>query len=146
MASSSILPAAHSRAHHAFALAPDEADLETSRLIAQIALDDIVAINGSRKGKGRADAPLSDEETAFRFQFDYWENLLRIIDNRRIAESISTAMAADRPYLNALSIIEQAARDDHQAAQALASGGELPRPSQAQRSLEDPAFYVPFEP
>lgn len=130
---------------HAHPFDSYDLDIETSRLIAQLTLDDIAEISGTRKGKARADVPLSDEEIAFQIQGEFWESALRTIGDRRMAESISNAIEADDAYLNATSIVEQAAQDDRQGALALSSGRELPQPSHVQRLLEDANLSVLLE-
>lgn len=127
-------------------LDPYDLDMQTSKLIAELTLRDISEIGQSRKGKARADAPPSDEEVAFRMQCEYWENIIRDINDHLMARSLNEAIEADRPILNALSIMEQAAEDDRRAALALSGGGELPPPSEAQRLVEDPAFSQLTEP
>ncbi|RDB18236.1 hypothetical protein Hypma_000624 [Hypsizygus marmoreus] len=143
MASSSIFPSTEALTRP---FEPIDVDFETSKLIAQLTLDDIAQITGARKGKARADAPLSDEEIAFRIQCEYLESAVRTIDDHRIAKSFNEAIETDHSYLNAISILEQAAADDHQAALALSNGGVLPQPSNAQRLLEDPTFATLLEP
>jgi hypothetical protein len=120
-------------------------DLETSKLIAQLTLDDIDEVGGRRKGKARVDAPASDEEIAFRDQREYWEGVIRTIDDHILAQSINNAIASDRPYINVLAAMEQAATDDRAAALALSRGEALPTPSRAQRSMETKEFFEPLK-
>lgn len=117
-------------------------DLETSLLIAQLTLDDISSIHESRKGKKRADAPLSDEEYALLLQSQILEDNLRVLQDHRIAKSFDRALASDASSLHIMSILEQAAVDDHQAALALSNGGALPEISRSQRSLEDRTLFA----
>ncbi|KAF8063958.1 hypothetical protein FPV67DRAFT_1628838 [Lyophyllum atratum] len=125
---------------------PHDLDVQTSMLIAQLTLQDISEISRSRKGKARADAPLSDEEVAIRMQREYGEDIVRYANDRLMARSLHDAIEVDRPILNALSIVERAAEDDHRAAVALSNGEALPPPSNAQRLVEDPAFFQLSEP
>jgi hypothetical protein len=117
--------------------------LETTLFIVQLAINDIAEITDGRKGKKRADAPLSDEEYAFQLQREVMESSLRLIDDYRVAKSLDVALETDRPYLTAIVISEQAAVDDHQAALALSRGEPLPRPSRSQRQVERADFTIP---
>ena len=122
----------------------DVEDLDTSRLIPQLALDDITHVYLSRKGKAREDAPLTDEELAFRMQCGY-KGIMRALEDREVAEGLATAMEADHPCLHVLAVVEQAALDDRLAALALSENGPLPSVSEAQRMMEDPIFFAPLE-
>lgn len=137
MASSSTM-----RSTPAFSQTADlfELDLPTTELIAELTLRDIAEISYSRKGKARADAPLSDEEIAFQMQRHDLESVIREMNDYRMAKSLNDAIGTDHRFLNALSIVEQAAADDRQAAHALSTGGDLPPASNAQRLLDDPNF------
>ncbi|KAG6855483.1 hypothetical protein H0H87_002210 [Tephrocybe sp. NHM501043] len=119
---------------------PDALDAATSKLIAELLLEDISDISRRRKGKGRADAPLSDEELAFRMQRDIWEDTVRTVSDHAMAKSLNAAIDTDNRLLRAVSIFEQAAGDDRRAAQALSNGEPLPPLSKAQRLVEDPTF------
>ena len=123
----------------------DAEDLETSRLIAQLTLDDITRIDLSRKGKAREDASLTDEELAFLMQRGYWEGIMRALEDRQIAEGLAAAMEVDRSCLRVLAVVEQAAQDDRCAALALSENRPLPSVSEAQRMMEDPIFFAPLE-
>ena len=124
----------------------DDLDAVTSKLIAELLLQDIAEIGVRRKGKARFDAPLSDEELAFSIQRELWENTVRTITDYAMAKSLNDAIDTDHRYLRTLSIAEQAAEDDREAALALSSGGQLPPQSDAQRLVEDPSFYDFSEP
>ncbi|KAF5378618.1 hypothetical protein D9615_007185 [Tricholomella constricta] len=142
MASSSTLRSTRQPPNHILHSHNIQHDLDfaTSKLIAELTLHDIAEISSSRKGKARADAPLSDEEIAFRMQRESWENAMREMADHTMARSLNDAIESDHLFLNALSIAEQAAEDDRRAALALSDGQELPPPSNAQRLLEDPTF------
>lgn len=118
-------------------------DAESSLLIARLSLTDIDEIDASRKGKGRADAPLSDEEIAMQAQEEYLQAYMRMTEDYRVARSLHDALGSDQDYLEAWSVIDRAERDDHQAALALSRGEPLPPPSAFQRSLEEMAFPTP---
>lgn len=117
-------------------------DLETTLLIAQLARQDLDEVTQSRKGKGRADAPRSDEELAFQFQREQLSDLLAFLEDARLAQSIGSAIETDQNILQTFSIAEQAAADDHRAAELLSNGRTLPNPTAAQKQLEDPNFFV----
>ncbi|KAG6910456.1 hypothetical protein DXG01_010381 [Tephrocybe rancida] len=141
-----VASASMSMALLAPAFEPDELDAATARLIAQLLLQDIADISQTRKGKARADAPLSDEELAFRIQSEIWENAARTASDHAMARSLNTAIDSDYRVLRAASIAEQAAEDDRRAAEALHNGGQLPPLSDAQRLVEDPSFSALADP
>lgn len=118
-------------------------DIETMQLMAELAIGDLKNISDSRKGKGRWDAPLSDEDLAFQLQNIEIEDLLSLLRDSRVAKSINQAIQVDQSFLTALSIMEEAAVDDHHAALALSRGQALPGPSASQMLLEDTAFCFP---
>jgi len=114
---------------------------ETEIIIARLILEDVSDILGRRKGKGRADTPLTDEELAFSIHADSARDLLRCAQDRRIASSIDSALRSDDPYLRAMSVLEMAEADDHLAAVALHNAQPLPPLSEAQRLLD--SFELP---
>jgi hypothetical protein len=117
-------------------------DLETESLITSLVLQDIQEIQNARKGKGRADAPISDDQLALQDQLTTIMSHMTLLDDIRVAQSLNDAICSDAPCLQALSIINQAEIEDHDAALALQRGDPLPPPSASQRSLEDPAVYA----
>lgn len=121
-------------------------DPETSKLIAQLTLQDIDEIDGSRKGKARANAPLSDEQIALRMQREYFQSSIREMNDLAMAKSLHDAIERDHSLLSSLSVMEQAAQDDHNMALALSNGRPLPEKSAAQRLVEDPAFVELAQP
>jgi len=121
-----------------------ELDPETSILIARLTLDDIEEINGSRKGKSRDNAPLTDEEYAFQAQAESLRIFLAFLEDSIFAQSVDEALDSDQHYLNAVRVIERAAEDDRRAAFALSQGQPLPEKSASQRLLENPAFTLPL--
>ena len=118
-------------------------DLDTISLIARLNLDDITEVKDSRKGKQRADVPISDEEYAFHIQGELLEDSLRNIDSYRVAKSLDVALETDYPFLRAIAVVDQAAAEDHEAALALSRGEPLPSQSRAQRLLENVVFSLP---
>lgn len=137
MASTSATSAIH--------IDPLDVDRLTSLLAAQLSLADINDITSSRKGKSRYDAPLTDEELAFRLQNEFLEDAVRELEDYRIARSLEVALETDFPFISAMAVMEQAASEDREAARALSEGRPLPPPSRYQRLLEDPAFLAPSE-
>jgi len=117
-------------------------DLETTLLIAELARQDLDEVTQSRKGKGRADAPRSDEELAFQFQREQLSDWLAFLEDAKLAKSIGSAIETDQNILQAFSIVEQAAVDDHRAAELLSNGRTLPKPTVAQNQVEDPNLFV----
>lgn len=140
MASTSTALATKARAHNHDA--NDDIDVETALLIARLTLEDIESVDGSSKGKGRADAPPSDETLALQLQAEYSSNYCRLIEDYRLAQSLHNALRTDIDFLDVIAIIEQGAHDDHQAAIALSRGLSLPPPSASQRLLEDPLISL----
>lgn len=112
------------------------ADIETEALIATLSLIDIQDVEGSRKGKLREDANLTDEEVAFNIQAENLKTFLATLQDHRFALSIDEALQADTATLSAYSMINQGELDDHLAALALERGHDLPFPTHPQRLLE----------
>ncbi|KAL1726962.1 hypothetical protein EV714DRAFT_218274 [Schizophyllum commune] len=113
-------------------------DRVTARLVAELALEDLAAINGRRKGKAREDVPPTDEDVAMAEQLLIYEAMLQAMDDFRFAESLDDALEADARVLAA----EQAAMDDRRFAEALANGHDLPRRSRAQELAEQGCVEV----
>ncbi|KAG6830922.1 hypothetical protein H0H92_013850 [Tricholoma furcatifolium] len=118
----------------------DDLDSTTSKLIAELLIQDIADIDSRRKGKAKADAPRSDEELAFSLQRELWESTLRTVEDYIMAKSLDDAIASDHRLLRTTLIQEQAAQDDRRAALALNGGNPLPPLSDAQRLVEDANF------
>ena len=121
-------------------------DFETAALIAQLALEDLEGVKSGRKGKGRADSPLTDEEYAHDLQREHYSQLLAIAEDAKFAKSIADALASDGAYIEALTTAELAAADDRQAAEMLSRGERLPPPNAVQSRLEDKTFTMHPEP
>ncbi|KAL1719404.1 hypothetical protein EV715DRAFT_272792 [Schizophyllum commune] len=113
-------------------------DRVTARLVAELALEDLAAINGRRKGKAREDVPPTDEDVAMAEQLLIYEAMLQAMDDFRFAESLDDALEADARVLAA----EQAATDDRRFAEALANGHDLPHRSRAQELAEQGCVEV----
>ena len=113
----------------------------TEELIVTLTLNDIQDFKDSLRGKSREDASLTNEEVALDIQAENLKALLIVLQDQRIALSIDEALHADAAALSALSLANQGELDDHLAALALESGGNLSFPTHAQRFLE--SYQVP---
>lgn len=123
-----------------------EADLETALLIAQLAQQDLEELTSACKGKGRADKPRSDHEIALEIQNEQLNEWRTFLEDAKLARSIGAALQTDQNTLNAFSIMEEAAVEDHRVAEILSQGGDLPEPTPTQKLLEDPALFVETPP
>ncbi|KAF8153879.1 hypothetical protein B0H34DRAFT_661873 [Crassisporium funariophilum] len=121
-------------------------DIETSLLIAKLALDDLAELHGNRKGKARLGAPLSDVELAYQLQAEQYQELLFIAEDARYAKSVGDALTTDAAYLDAHVTAEEAATEDRRAAEMLSRDENLPPPKACQIRLEHPAFVMHPEP
>jgi len=117
-------------------------DAETVSLIAQLALDDLAEILGSRKGKGRADSLPVDEEISYQLQSEQFNEWLSIAEDAKFAKSMDNALVTDAAYLDILVTAEEAAAEDRIAAELLSRGEALPAPKSCQMRLEHPAFTM----
>ncbi|KAG1865174.1 hypothetical protein C8R48DRAFT_797875, partial [Suillus tomentosus] len=111
-------------------------DIEAEALVLALSLLNIEEVEGSRKGKLREDACLTDEEIAFNFQAEYLGASLAELQDRRFALSLDEALENDSAALNVLSRINQGEQDDHLSALALERGDEVPIPTHSQEILE----------
>ncbi|KDR78118.1 hypothetical protein GALMADRAFT_266649 [Galerina marginata CBS 339.88] len=139
-------PRAPSTVHDCGLFIQDGLDIDTAALIAQLALEDLEEVFQGRKGKSRADSPLSDEECAFQVQYEHYKQLLAIAEDAKLARSIGDAVAADAAFLEASITAEAAAEADRRAAEMLSRGEILPAPNATQARLEDPTFIMHPEP
>ncbi|KAG2154107.1 hypothetical protein DEU56DRAFT_438705 [Suillus clintonianus] len=110
--------------------------IEAEALVLALSLLDIEEVEGSRKGKLREDACLTDEEIAFNIQAENLKISLAELQDRRFALSLDEALQTDTAALRALSLINQGERDDHLAALALERGDNSPTPTHSQEALE----------
>ncbi|KAG1734332.1 hypothetical protein EDB19DRAFT_1728124 [Suillus lakei] len=112
-------------------------DIEAEALVLALSLLDIEEVEGSRKGKLREDACLTDEEVAFNIQAENLKVSLAELQDRRFALSLDEALQTDTAALSALSLINQGERDDHLAALALERGDDdVPTPTHSQEVFE----------
>ncbi|KAN0076775.1 hypothetical protein V8E55_010630 [Tylopilus felleus] len=95
-------------------------DTASELLVAELVLNDIAAVQVTRKGKAREDAPRSDEDIAFDLQ----------------AASIDRAIESDTRQLGRLAVLERAQLDDRRAAVAMGDGHDLPRQTLSRRMME----------
>ena len=117
-------------------------DPETALLIAQLQLEDTLEISKGRKGKGREDQTLSDEELAFRLASEEFVSMKQMYEDYNLAKSLNDAIDQDATILEAHRVMEEAAAADRRAAELLSRGQALPEPTEAQRQLEDRTFQV----
>ena len=113
-------------------------DLETESLVASLILQDLEEIQDARKGKSRAEAPITDDQLALQDQLAAVMSHLTVLEDIRVAHSLDDALRLDAGYLEALSIINQAEIEDRNAALALHRGDALPPPTASQRAMENP--------
>jgi hypothetical protein len=113
-------------------------DLETENPVTSLILQDLQEIQDAQKGKGRVDAPITDDQLALQDQLTAVMSHMTLLEDLRLAHSLDDALRFDGHYLEALSIVNQAESEDHDAALALQRGDPLPAPTECQRSLGDP--------
>ncbi|KAF8447309.1 hypothetical protein L210DRAFT_1016085 [Boletus edulis BED1] len=112
------------------------ADTASEILVAEMVLNDIVAVQATRKGKAREDAPLSDADIALDLQAGSMTTLIDVLQDHRFALSIDRAIESDAHELGRLNLVERAERHDHRAAVALGEGLDLPHQTRPQRMME----------
>ena len=112
--------------------------METESLVASLILQDLEEIQDARKGKSRAEAPITDDQLALQDQLAAVMSHLTVLEDIRVAHSLDDALRLDARYLEALSIINQAEIEDRNAALALDRGDALPPLTVSQRAMKDP--------
>jgi len=70
-----------------------------------IVLQDIQEIQNARKGKGRADAPISDDQLALQDQLTTIMSHMTLLDDIRVAQSLNDA-ARSTGFVPKLSVVE----------------------------------------
>lgn len=121
-------------------------DHESALLIAELQLQDALALSEGSKGKARADAPLSDQEIALRLQAEELSGWKQTHQDAAMAKSIDHALGLDSGIIAAYRMIEESAAADRRAAELLQRGSSLPRPNDAQRTVgENSRFYDIFD-
>ena len=113
-----------------------ESDIASELLVAELVLNDIAAVQATRKGKAREDAPRSDEDIAFDVQATSLNAFLGILHDYQFASSIDRAIESDTSQLASLALVDRVEHDDHRAAVALGGGHDLPRQTWSQRMME----------
>jgi hypothetical protein len=112
-------------------LPPDEAD---ALLITALLLQDIAALESSRKGKARDGSPRTDEELAFGLLQSEARDIVSVLQDGLMARSMDNAVATDRDLIRELHLLELQAAQDRAYAQAL-ERGELPAPGQVKDEI-----------
>ncbi|OCH96607.1 hypothetical protein OBBRIDRAFT_13292 [Obba rivulosa] len=92
------------------------------KVVAQLSLADIQAIQAGRKGKWRESTQLTDEEYALQLFAEEANALLRVAEDAIFAQSLAAAVDADRSALEELARDEVVARADREMALALHAG------------------------
>ncbi|KAF9450772.1 hypothetical protein P691DRAFT_809609 [Macrolepiota fuliginosa MF-IS2] len=113
----------------------DDIDMETSALIAELLYSDMQEILGSRKGKARTGAPLTDAEYALQLQSEQLEGMLTEVQDADIARRMQDALRMDRALIEEMALSEKVAQQDHEAALALERGEAMPRATKEQLSM-----------
>jgi hypothetical protein len=116
-----------------------EADVETTRLLAQLLLEDVEEICASDKGKTRA-GELSDQQYALELMRSDINNVSQVAEDVVLARSISEAVITDAECIERLRVEEQAAHDDRVYAAALSRHMVLPKKTVSQQNIEDNTF------
>jgi hypothetical protein len=120
-------------------------DHESALLIAELQLEDALALSASSKGKARADAPLSDQEIALRLQAEELSGWKQTHQDAAMAKSIDHALGLDSGIIEAYRMMEETAAADRRVAELLQKGSPLPLPNDAQRTVgENRSFYDIF--
>jgi hypothetical protein len=117
--------------------ANDELDGETAALIANLTLDHLDELMGSR-----GDSLPEDEAIAYLLQSEQLDQWISTVTDAKVTKSIDSAQVADAANLDAFVTAEEAAVEDRIAAELLSSEEALPDPKSCQTRLEDPNFIV----
>ncbi|KAH6883783.1 IBR domain-containing protein [Coprinopsis sp. MPI-PUGE-AT-0042] len=121
-------------------------DHESALLIAELQLQDALALSASSKGKARVDAPEADQEIALRLQVEELSGWKQTHQDAAMAESIDHALGLDARIIGAYRMMEETAAADRRAAELLQQGHSLPRPTHAQRVVgESLNFHDVFD-
>lgn len=118
-------------------------DLESEILIAQLAIKDLHDLKTLDKGKGRFDAPQTDSQMAVCEQLGSLLAHISLLEDIRLARSLDSALRLDGDVLERISVVEEAEKEDRQAALTLHRGQRLPAPSASQAFMEKPHDTLP---
>ncbi|VDC05688.1 unnamed protein product [Peniophora sp. CBMAI 1063] len=110
-------------------------DIESLLLIAQLQLDDASEAQSRSTGKLREGSPSSDLQLALDSQVAFLHGYQRLLEDRKLAQSIDRALEQDQRMLGLFAAVDQGEQDDRQAALALSRGERLPPETQSQRSM-----------
>ncbi|KAJ5332483.1 uncharacterized protein N7506_006266 [Penicillium brevicompactum] len=108
------------------------ANQQDKQLILQILLEDLEAIQVSKKGKRRADQP-SDLEVAISSMREDLQNTQISMHDQVLAHSTSSAILTDQNALMEAKEEEWVANQDHRLAADLSNGRRTPRPREAEK-------------
>lgn len=106
-------------------------DQRDKEVICQLLLEDLEAINVSKKGKHRADRP-TDLELAIRSMREDLQNSQTSIRDQVLAHSTSSAVLTDQNALMAAKEEERIANQDHRLAVDLSNGRRPPHRREAE--------------
>ena len=109
------------------------ANQQDKQLILQILLEDLEAIQGSKKGKRRADQP-SDLEVAISSMRGDLQNTQISLHDQVLAHSTSSAILTDQNALMEAKEEEWVANQDHRLAVELSNGRHTPRRREVDQS------------
>lgn len=112
-------------------------DSVTEILIVSLIIQDAEAILNRKKGKGRSDSLIPDDDFAVREQLANAKARLSFLEDCALAQSFDRAIRLDEDIMHRLRVIDQGEHDDHAAALAVSQGHPLPAPTASQRSLEE---------
>ncbi|PFH50202.1 hypothetical protein AMATHDRAFT_61540 [Amanita thiersii Skay4041] len=118
-------------------------DLDTHLLIAQLALADLAQFKStSLKYKQSVLKASTDNEFAVNEQERELTNLVRYLQDIKLAASIDRAIESDRDMLERFQWLEVSEAADRMAAAVLEEGGELPAETRAQRVVGSKEFRL----
>ena len=110
-------------------------DIESLLLIAQLQLDDASEVHTRANGKQREGSAPNDLQLALESQVAFLEGYQRLLEDRKLAQSIDRALERDQRILGLFAAVDQGEQDDREAALALSRGERLPPETQSQRSM-----------
>ncbi|KAH6890926.1 IBR domain-containing protein [Coprinopsis sp. MPI-PUGE-AT-0042] len=119
-------------------------DHESALLIAELQLQDALAMSANSKGKARADAPASDQEIALQLQTEELSGWKQTHQDAAMAEGIDHALELDAEIIEEYRLMEETAAADRRLAQLLHQVPNVPEPSTAGKTVEGNSSLNPF--